>query len=296
MIQVTHPKGAALPTTDLLRPRDGDALRAELRQVVRTSGIPVVFGGQISAETLCLSEFHGTRTRGLDGLLIPSRSGLGGRVMDQRQPAAVSDYSSSQYITHDFDRPVLGEGLHSILAVPVVVAGASRAVMYAAVRERGPIGDRVAEAMVQASKRLSQEFAIRDEVDRRLSMLNTHKAVPQDHGTSAATETLREVHAELRALGRSTGDPVLQSALTALSDRISRALSPTADGSDVTLSARETDVLAQIALGCTNARAAQRLSLKPETVKSYLRSAMSKTSTSSRHEAVVAARRLGLLP
>jgi len=38
------------------------------------------------------------------------------------------------------------------------------------------------------------------------------------------------------------------------------------------------------------------LSLRPETVKSYLRTVMTKTGTRTRHEAVVAARKLGLLP
>lgn len=288
-----------MPCTDLLRPRDGDALRAELREVVKRSGVPVVFGGEITAHTLHLSEFHGTRTRGLDGLLIPSRSGLGGRVMEQRRPAAVSDYGSSQYITHDYDRPVLGEGLRSILAVPVVVAGASRAVMYAAVRESGPIGDRVADSMVQASKRLSQEIAIRDEVDRRVRLLDARSDTADWSDAaewSVAAEALREIHADLRTIGSSTSDATLQAELSKLSDRILRALHPSPNESDVTLSARETDVLAQIALGCTNAQAAQRLSLKPETVKSYLRSVMGKTGTRTRHEALVVARKLGLLP
>ncbi len=279
--------------TDLLRPRDGDALRAELRRIAQSSGVPVVFGGEISAHTLHLSEFHGTRTRGLDGLLIPTRSGLGGRVMDQRAPAAVSDYGSSQYITHDYDRPVLGEGLRSIVAVPVVVAGAARAVMYAAVRERGPIGGRVADTLVQASKRLSQEIAIRDEVDRRLRMLDTRTGGPE---SSSVTELLRDVHAELRTLTSSSAETDLRPALTTLSEKIAYALHPGAHQSGLTLSAREKDVLAQIALGCTNAQAAERLSLKAETVKSYLRTAMSKTGTRTRHEAVVAARRAGLLP
>jgi LuxR family transcriptional regulator, regulator of acetate metabolism len=65
---------------------------------------------------------------------------------------------------------------------------------------------------------------------------------------------------------------------------------------EVTLSPRELDVLAQIALGCTNAEAAQRLSLKPETVKSYLRSATAKLGARTRHEAVSKARRSRLLP
>ena len=279
--------------SDLLRPRDSDALRSELRRIAAVSGVPVVFGGEVSAHTLRLSEFHGTRTRGLDGLLIPSRSGLGGRVTDQCTPAAVSDYGSSRYITHDYDRPVLSEGLRSILAVPVVVGGASRAVMYAAVRERGPLGDRVADTMVQASKRLSQEFAIRDEVDRRVDMLEAHS---QSAGSTVATEILRELHAELRTLSTSTTEAAVREKLTLLSDRITDALRAAPIDTDVTLTARESDVLAQIALGCTNAQAAERLSLRPETVKSYLRTVMTKTGTRTRHEAVVAARKLGLLP
>ncbi|RFU42340.1 DNA-binding response regulator, partial [Actinomadura logoneensis] len=62
------------------------------------------------------------------------------------------------------------------------------------------------------------------------------------------------------------------------------------------LSPRELDVLAQVALGCTNAEAAARLGLLPETVKSYLRSAMRKLDSHTRTEAVSTARRQGLLP
>lgn len=281
-------------SADLLRPRDSDALRAELREVMRASGVPVVFGGEVTAHTLHLSEFHGTRTRGLDGLLVPSRFGLGGRVLDQQQPAAVSDYGNSRHITHDYDRPVLGEGLRSILAVPVVVAGASRAVMYAAVRECGPIGNRVVDTMVQACKRLSREMAIRDEVDRRLLLLDARDSAS---GSAGAAQTLHEVHAELCTLAQATTDAALRTRLRTLTDRIALSVDPTPPRKlDSSLSSRETDVLAQIALGCTNAEAAQRLSIMPETVKAYLRSAMSKTGTRTRHEAVVVARRLGLLP
>jgi DNA-binding CsgD family transcriptional regulator len=51
-----------------------------------------------------------------------------------------------------------------------------------------------------------------------------------------------------------------------------------------------------VASGATNAAAADRLRLRPETVKSYLRSAMRKLGAHTRLEAVVAARRAGLLP
>ena len=64
----------------------------------------------------------------------------------------------------------------------------------------------------------------------------------------------------------------------------------------VRLAPREVDVLACVAAGATNAAAAERLGLRPETVKGYLRSAMRKLGAHTRLEAVVAARRAGLLP
>jgi len=65
---------------------------------------------------------------------------------------------------------------------------------------------------------------------------------------------------------------------------------------DVRLSSREIDVLACAALGATNAEIAATLDLKEGTVKSYLQSAMAKLDASTRHAAVVTARRAGLLP
>lgn len=281
----------------LLRPRDGDALRAELRAAAAVTNVPILFGGEVQDGHLHLSEFLGTRTNGLKGLLIPPSSGLGGRVAHQRQPASVPDYGTAMTITHHYDAPVLGEGIRSVLAVPVLVGGDSRAVLYAAVREATPIGDRTADVLVQSARRLSLEIAIRDEVDRRLQMLGVLDA-NSGTGGAAATEGIRDVHAELRGIAQSVSDGPLQNRLRAVSDKLARLVADdsAADDGGVSLSPRELDVLAHIALGCTNNEVAHRLSLGPETVKSYLRSAMGKLDAHSRHEAVVAARRLGLLP
>lgn len=285
--------------SNLLRPRDGDALRAELRQVAATSGVPVVFGGEVSSNTLYLSEFHGTRTRGLDGLAIAPRSGLGGRVMEQRRPAAVSDYGSSLSITHHFDRPVLGEGLKSILAVPVVVAGAARLVMYAAVRERGPLGDRVTDLMTTAARRLGQEIAVRDEVDRRVRLLETTRSMLDSD--ASRTAELRSVHEELADLARSVDDGIIRRRLDAVAARVAASLGQEthhgtrAEEMSPSLTPREIDVISQVALGCTNIEVGRRLSIGAETVKSYLRSVMRKTDSHTRYEAVMTCRRLGLL-
>ncbi|MDJ0462597.1 helix-turn-helix transcriptional regulator [Streptomyces sp. H27-C3] len=64
----------------------------------------------------------------------------------------------------------------------------------------------------------------------------------------------------------------------------------------VALTPRELDVLACVAAGSTTAAAGQQLGLRPETVKGYLRSVMRKLGAHTRLEAVVAARRAGLLP
>ncbi len=206
-------------TSSLLRPRDRDALRTELRKVAATSIVPVVFGGEVHDGTLHLDEFVGTHTDGLRGLAVSESSGLGGHVVARRNPAAVHDYGRARTITHHYDGPVLAEGLCSVLAVPVVVRGNSRAVMYAAIRERVRLGDRIADVMMQAGRRLANEIAIRDEVDRRVALLDAAAAeVPAPGGADA--EEIRDVHAELRSIAQTVDDPALQEQLRALSNRL----------------------------------------------------------------------------
>jgi len=269
----------------VLRPRDSDAVRAELRGVATDAGLPVLFGGEVHGDTLLITELVGTRTSGLRGLAVRSNSGLGGASMVAGRPLSVSDYRSAMSITHDYDGPVLTEGIRSVLAVPVVVDGRARAVLYAAQRASAPIGGLAADLMLASARRLSRELAIRDEVDRRVRL---REAVP----ASAPNEQVRAVHAELRRLAAAAEAPTPEQ-LRALADQLA-GTSPPLQGAP--LSGRELDVLAQVALGCTNAEAAERLSLKTETVKSYLRSATAKLGARTRFEAVSKARLSGLLP
>lgn len=285
-------------SADLLRPRDADALRAELRQVAAVSGMPVVFGGEVCDGALILSEFFGTRTAAMRGLVVSPTSGVGGAAVASRRPTSVADYRAAATITHHYDAPVSMEGLRAVVGVPVVVGGDSRAVLYVASREPGPVGDRVAELVLRSSRRLAVELAIRDEVDRRLRLRSA--ASPS---AAAATpdavvaEQLRDLHAEVRGIAQTLTDAQARQRLRAVSDTLVRLMGGADDtGPAPTLSPREVDVLSYVALGCTNSEVAQRLSLRPETVKSYLRSAMTKLEAHTRHEAVVRARRWGLLP
>ncbi|GAA5083849.1 helix-turn-helix transcriptional regulator [Nocardia iowensis] len=283
-----------MSNTALLRPRDADALRAEIRWVASAAEVPVAFGGEVHGDALLLSEFVGTLTNGLRGLSVVRTSGLGGRVMDSGRPASVADYVNTSTITHHYDGPVSGEGLRSIAAVPVIVDKRSRAVLYAATRGASPLGDRTVDLVVRAGRRLATEITLRDEVDRRLRLLET--TTPSPDTAPAVAEELRDIHAELRGMARSADDEELRGRLHTVCERLTRVMVGDSPPDAPRLSRRELDVLSQIALGCTNQEAAQRLSLRPETVKSYLRNAMTKLDAHSRYEAVVTARRHGLLP
>lgn len=157
------------------------------------------------------------------------------------------------------------------------------------------MGGVTAEAVVAACRRLAAEIAIRDEVDRRTEMLSVARIDRGAHDT-AAREELRSIHAGLRELGGSL-DPVASRHAQALSDRLARVIGGDVDVADaVSLSRREIDVLALVAVGCSNAEVSKRLSVGAETVKSYLRSTMRKLDAHTRAEAVATARRMNVLP
>jgi len=261
----------------------------------------VAFGGEVRDSGPCasvtLTDLIGTRTGHLRNLRVLAGTGLGGRVMVDSRPAGVEDYGVARGITHDYDLPVLAEGLCTVVAAPVVVAGRPRAVVYVASRERGSIGDRVRSAVTGAAGRMAAELTIRDEVDRRLAMLEAAATTqrPDIHDV-ADLEEVRAVHSDLRLIAQDLEDEQLRARVQAASSRLAALGSTWRHLTAVRLSAREIDVLAQVALGCSNTEAARRMSVRPETAKGYLRSAMRKLDAHTRHEAVVRSRALGLLP
>ncbi|MFE0626218.1 response regulator transcription factor [Streptomyces sp. NPDC058864] len=273
-------------------------LRAALLRMRRASGLPVAFGGLLpEPRRLRITELSGTATASLQGLTITTGNGLGGKTIALSRPLAVTDYSTSRVISHEYDAAVAAEGLRSVLAVPVVVRRRVRGVLYGALRHPLALGDRPVSAAVEAARELEQRLVVRDEADRLLSTCRQPTA-----GDPAAWEEVREAHGELRALAGRVADPLLRQELLAACGRLAAATGAAGGGErspggrSVAVSSRELDVLACVATGATNAVAADRLGLRPETVKSYLRSAMRKLGARTRLEAVVAARRAGLLP
>ena len=296
--------------SDFLRPSDADAVRAELRDGHRATGLPVLFGGVVDGTDLLLSGFVGTRTAILRNLTICAECGLGGRAISERRPGAVADYANSAEITHEYDVEVAAEGVESLTAAPAVVNGRTRAVIYGGLRSAETIGDSVITRLVLSARRLAREIEVRDEVDRRVQLISNARseypparfAPGADTGSTATLPTvvadgIVESYVALREIAASTDDPVLAAQLHDIEVRLRTLGSSASSSTDVpTLSARESDVLAYLALGCSNAEIAGRLGLRGETVKSYVRNLMAKLDVHNRHEAVVVGRRLGLLP
>ncbi|ANW17451.1 helix-turn-helix domain-containing protein [Streptomyces clavuligerus] len=279
-------------------PADAVELRAALLRLRRASGIPIAFGGVLlDPHRLRIAQLSGAQTSALQGLAVCVGNGLGGKAMALGRPCAVTDYHEARHISHEYDGPVLAEGLRSVLAVPVVVRRKVRGVLYGALRRAVPLGDRTFDEAVAAARDVEQALVVREEVQGLLTIAREPRMGP------AAWEEVREVHGELRALAPRVADPVLRGQLLAVCGRLAAAGTPSrgpaaADGTRTTiaLAPREVDVLACVAAGSTNAAAADRLGLRPETVKGYLRAAMRKLGAHTRLEAVVAARRAGLLP
>ncbi|MFG2555688.1 response regulator transcription factor [Streptomyces sp. NPDC048581] len=266
-------------------------IRGALVRLRRSTGLPVAFGGLVEAghRRMRISELNGTATESLRRLAVTAGNGLGGKAVALARPCAVTDYPASRQITHEYDAAVAMEGLCSVVAVPVVVRRRVRGVLYGALRTAQPLGDRTLTAAVDAARDVEQALVVRDEV-RGLLAAARPQPVPSDRG--AAWEQVREAHAALRALAPRIGDPALRAELLAACGLLADGTTPDA----VRLAPRELDVLACVAAGATNAATAERLGLRAETVKGYLRSAMRKLGTHTRGEAVVAARRARLLP
>ncbi|MFF4016418.1 response regulator transcription factor [Streptomyces sp. NPDC001843] len=266
-------------------------IRGALARLRRATGLPVAFGGLVDAgrPRMRISELSGTATVALRSLAVTSGNGLGGKAVALARPCAVTDYSVSRQISHEYDIPVAAEGLRSVLAVPVVVRRRVRGVLYGALRTAQPLGDRTLSEAVAAARDVEQALVVREEAR---GLLAAARPEPAPGARQVSREQVREAHAALLALAPRITDPELRAELLAACGLLTGP-SPAAGPS---LAPRELDVLACVADGATNAAVAGRLGLRPETVKGYLRSAMRKLNAHTRGEAVATARRTGLLP
>ncbi|MGP6172242.1 LuxR C-terminal-related transcriptional regulator [Microbacterium sp. A196] len=270
-------------------------------ELARRTRFPVAFGGLIEDGAVSVTSITGSRTRSLEGLQVRPERGLGGRAMTELRPRMTTNYGASRQITHDYDGFVLGEGLRTLLAIPIVVAGRSRGVLYAGAWHESPVGGVTTAPALTVADAVASELRIHDEVERRMrSMAPFPRPL-----TPSAREELRESFAELRSISAAVADASLRTRLGRLEQKLiavagESKLSTTGPTTHpipvVRLSPREMDVLSCVGLGHTNAQIAVQLGLREGTVKAYLGTAMSKLDASTRHAAVARARRAGILP
>ncbi|HEY3877192.1 MAG TPA: LuxR C-terminal-related transcriptional regulator [Trebonia sp.] len=279
-------------TGEMPRADSLDLLRRAGRKLRVHGKIPVFFGGLGDEHGIRVTTVSGARTAQLTTILIRPDRGLGGRSWTSGQPRAVADYARAAGITHDFDHQILGEGIVGLAVAPVIVRDRVAGLLYGGYRTELHRADAL-EMLGHEAGRVAQELLVRDLVDERVRGLRARETL---EAAGLAHPDLSELFARLRQVAAGTTDPRTAAELRELLD-LGQAAGP--DDRRLTarrLTARQVDVLALVALGLTNERIASSLGLSCLTVKSYLRSAMTRLGARTRYEAVVEARRLGLLP
>lgn len=285
----------ALPAEDS---EEAAATRAAVLALRRESGMPVAGAAWVvGPRQLRISETSGVRSPDRRGLSVPAGAGLIGKVLTTSRLAAVSDYQSAQHISHEYDSFAAADGVRAMAAAPVIVGTTVRAVLFVGSRDAVRLGDRVLTAVTAAARDLEQFLASHEHVHRLLSEARAVRdtAAPRDE---AALERVHEAHAELLDLASTLDNGHLKERfheVCCLLEQGCCSEGPPPEKS-ARLSPRELDVLTAVAAGCTNLDISDRLDIGLETVKGYLRSVMRKLGTTTRFEAVTAARRAGLLP
>lgn len=273
-----------------------DLIVAAVKNFHTVTGVPVALGAQITgADEMRVVAGEGLRTDALRNLRIDAGTGVGGRVLSTQRVMGVTDYVRSQSITHELDAYIVEEGLRSVAAVPVIVNRKMRAVLFAGVHAAVRLSDRVLEELTQDARCLEQDIAVLDAMEEAGDGPKTLlSSIASSSNNGPEWEQIRHAHSRLRLLNSQIDDADLRRELEVVAEML--ITRPRVALECPHLSARELDVLACVAMGRTNAEAAEEMGIGAETVKSYLRSCMRKLDAHNRYEAVSVARQMGVLP
>ncbi|AXB42077.1 helix-turn-helix transcriptional regulator [Amycolatopsis albispora] len=265
-------------------------LGLRLKQLQQLTGLPVVFGGatvtEQAAPQLRIGHLRGTVGDSLRDLRVEAGRGLGGSVIQTGALRTVRDYASTRTITHDFDAIVVQEErISSVFALPVRVAGSVRGVIYGALRGQQAIGDVVLERATTFGASLERELA---------TLLKPPEPEPEP-----VPSRTQDAVARLREVALTVADESVREALLGIARDLGGAdaeppPAPVA-GERVHLAPREIEALKHVAVGLRNSEIADAMSLRTETVRAYLRSAMHRLNVHNRTAAVHAARQQGLI-
>ncbi len=208
----------------LLEP--GAALRRAARLVTAEAGLPVGFLAVPSGpDAVRIEHAHGTRTGALDGVVVPSGLGLGGKVAALRRPAAVADYCTNGSITHHFDAPVQAEGLRAMVAVPLQRGDDFYGVLYGAARAEGDLGDRPTRALESVAARTALALVVAERARHPAELAVSAERVRLSAALHDSVGALLfAIGAGARELAEAAGDlPELAARARAIEDRAGSA-------------------------------------------------------------------------
>lgn len=208
-------------------------------------------------------ERHGLHDPRWDEIVVRPGRGLGGRVIEECRPVAVSDYLHDSSITGDYRPIVQAESLQSIVCVPVQVNRRVEALLYVAPRADESPG----------AKAIEQALRIAGMAATCLLHARARSLLAQQ-----ARRALRLGDPEaLRAVVQQAGD------------------FPHDSDHDCRLTRRQLQVLDLLAVGASNAELALRLGIAEATAKEHVRDVCRKLGATSRLQAVARARETGLV-
>lgn len=269
-------------------------LARSLETLRKHAGMDMVFGGPVrhGAVSMEITDLTGVRTRSAVNLVVRNGEGLGGKALMLGRPVSVADYFAAEGITHAYDHAVRPEAIQTLAALPLIVDRTPRVLIYLAARTHVRLGDRWFDSFTPLVRRLERDIAVEDEVGRRLNLIRANAEAEQ------ATLTRTDIHdiaMELADLADHITDATLRARIEAVGNRFAPILTPHSLAPPTLLRPREIEVLEHVARGSSNREIAEALGLLPNTVKSYLKSAMRKLHAHNRIQAVLAARELGVL-
>ncbi|MBL7494241.1 response regulator transcription factor [Frankia sp. AgB1.9] len=254
------------------------------------TGADLTLAGQVHprTRTLTIRSVEGARTDACLGMTTTPGRGTGGRVVALGRHV-LDGYGGNSVGTSGEPRQfTCSERVRSVLAMPLRLDGRVLYVLYLAQRADKPISATTTNSALRYVRQLESFLA----------------QTARKHQTGAPRRwnvderALVQIDRELARLSFDIARRPVKARIAAIRDLLADSVLEAMPRPEAAypLTRRELDVLGLVAEGCSNAEAAQRLAVSPETVKAYLRNIHSKLGVRNRTEAVAVARRCGLLP
>jgi ATP/maltotriose-dependent transcriptional regulator MalT len=286
----------------------GHVIRSTTDLLTRTYGFHMSWVAESVDGGVVVGHMQGNRTKSFQGVLLRDGQGLGGKVHASGRLRFVDSYFDCADISHEYDRHVADEELRRAVAAPMIAGDRDYGVLLAGSRDAGEFGAQAAEAIESMAQRCAESLYLAERVraglaaaieeDRRRT-LEVLRDLVETTQTSIAAK-LRETRPLPRNLeGR-------RRRLRAIEDEAQDATArlrcsefglpapwPTAG---YALHVRESQILRLIGHGLRTREIAADLGISAETVKWYLKGLFTKLEVRTRAQAVVSARRLGILP